>query len=40
MRRLHKDVVDGHVDELNEEANETHESETNGSGLGDLHEFY
>ena len=33
---LHNDVVDGDVDQLDEEANEAHHREANGSGNGDL----
>ena len=36
---LHNDVVDGNVDQLNEETNETHDGESNGSGHGDLLEL-
>ena len=35
----HNDVVDGDVDELDEEANEAHESEPDGRGYGNLLEF-
>ena len=37
--RSHYDVVDGDVDELDEEANEAHESEPDGRGYGNLLEF-
>lgn len=40
LRRLHDDVVDWDVEELDEEADETHESEANGRGDGDLLELY
>lgn len=35
----HEDVVDWDVDELDEEANETHYQEPDGGGLGHLHEL-
>ena len=35
----HNDVVDGDVDELDEEAYEAHESEPDGRGYGNLLEF-
>ena len=37
--RAHDDVVDGDVDELDEEADEAHDAETDGGGDGDLLEF-
>ena len=37
---LHKDVVDGDVDQLDDEANDAHDEEAHGNGLGDLEEFY
>lgn len=39
FRILHNDVVDGDVDELDEEANEAHDAETDGGGERDLLEF-
>jgi hypothetical protein len=38
-KNLHNDVVDGNVDELDEEANEAHQAETNSCGHGNLLEF-
>ena len=37
---LHDNVVDGNVDELDEEADEAHDGETDSSGERDLLEFY
>ena len=36
---LHYDVVDGYVNQLDEIANETHNSKTYGGGYGNLLEF-
>ena len=37
--RSHNDVVDGDVNELDEEADEAHDRESDGGGHGDLLEF-
>lgn len=37
---LHKDVVDGNVDQLDDKANNTHDEESHGDGLGDLKELW
>lgn len=37
---LHKDVVDGDMDQLDDEANDAHDEEAHGNGLGDLEELY
>ena len=36
---LHNDVVDGNMDELHKESNESHDGKSNGSGHGDLLEL-
>ena len=36
---LHNDVVNGNVDELHEETDEAHDSESDGSGKGNLLEL-
>ncbi len=40
MLRANDDVVDGDVNELDEEADEAHDRETDGRGNGDLLEFW
>jgi len=37
---LHKDVVDGNVDQLDDKANNTHDEESHGHSLSDLKEFW
>lgn len=37
---LHKNVVDGDVDQLDDEANDAHDKEACANGLGDLQELW
>jgi len=39
MLYLHKDVVDGDVDQLDNKSNNAHDEEAHGDGLSDLHEL-
>ena len=39
MAYLHNDIVDGNMNELDEEANESHDGKTDGCGNGDLLEL-
>ena len=39
MLYLHKDVVDGDMDQLDDEANDAHDQESHGNSLSDLHEL-
>ena len=36
----HDDVVDGNVDQLNEESDEAHDGESDGGGHGDFLKFW
>jgi hypothetical protein len=39
-QNLHKDVVDGDMDQLDDEANDAHDQESHGNSLSDLHELW